>query len=102
MDEPRKKRLVILGGGYAGMTIARFLEKRAGKIGWEIVLINRDNFFLFTPMLGEVATGSIETRHIINPIRQLCRRIRFEEREVLAINTPKKVVKVRQEATGRE
>ncbi|MCI0329843.1 MAG: NAD(P)/FAD-dependent oxidoreductase [candidate division Zixibacteria bacterium] len=94
--------MVILGGGYAGMTIARFLEKRADKIGWEIVLINRDNFFLFTPMLGEVATGSIETRHIINPIRQLCRRIRFEEREVLDINTRKKVVKVRQEATGRE
>ncbi len=102
MVEPGKKRLVILGGGYAGMTIARFLEKRADKIGWEIVLINRDNFFLFTPMLGEVATGSIETRHIINPIRQLCRRIRFEEREVLGVDPKRKVVKVRQEATGRE
>ncbi len=84
------------------MTLARFLEKRADEIGWEILLINRDNFFLFTPMLGEVATGSIETRHIINPIRQLCRRIRFEEREVLAIDPKRKAVKVRQEATGRE
>ena len=102
MPEANKKRLVILGGGYAGMTIARFLEKRANKIGWEVMLINRDNFFLFTPMLGEVATGSIETRHIINPIRQLCRRIRFEEREVLAIDPKRKVVRVRQEATGRE
>ena len=94
--------MLILGGGYAGMTIARFLEKRADRIGWEILLINRDNFFLFTPMLGEVATGSIETRHIINPIRQLCRRIRFEEREVLTIDFKRKVVKVRQEMTGRE
>lgn len=102
MAEAVKKRLVILGGGYAGMTIGRFLEKRADKIGWEIVLINRDNFFLFTPMLGEVATGSIETRHIINPIRQLCRRVRFEEREVLSIDPKRKVVKVRQEATGAE
>jgi len=102
MSELSKKRLVILGGGYGGMTIARFLEKRADKIGWEVVLINRDNFFLFTPMLGEVATGSIETRHIINPIRQLCRRVRFEEREVEGIDPKRKVVKVRQEATGRE
>ncbi|MCI0405246.1 MAG: NAD(P)/FAD-dependent oxidoreductase [candidate division Zixibacteria bacterium] len=102
MAEAAKKRLVILGGGYGGMTLARFLEKRADEIGWEILLINRDNFFLFTPMLGEVATGSIETRHIINPIRQLCRRIRFEEREVLAIDPKRKAVKVRQEATGRE
>ncbi len=82
------------------MTIGRFLEKRIDQIGWEVVLINRDNFFLFTPMLGEVATGSIETRHIINPIRQLCRRVRFEEREVLSIDPKRKVVKVRQEATG--
>ena len=102
MAEAAKKQLVILGGGYAGMTIARHLEKHAEEIGWEIVLINRDNFFLFTPMLGEVATGSIETRHIINPIRQLCRRVRFAEREVLAIDPRRKVVKVRQEATGRE
>jgi len=102
MAESQKKRLLILGGGYAGMTVARFLEKRANKIGWEVILINRDNFFLFTPMLGEVATGSIETRHIINPIRQLCRRIRFHEREVLAIDPKRKAVQVRQEATGRE
>jgi len=102
MAESQKKRLLILGGGYAGMTVARFLEKRANKIGWEVMLINRDNFFLFTPMLGEVATGSIETRHIINPIRQLCRRIRFHEREVLAIDPKRKAVQVRQEATGRE
>ncbi len=59
MTGQARKRLVILGGGYAGMTIGRYLEKRAGRIGWDIAIINRGNFFLFTQIVGEVATGSI-------------------------------------------
>lgn len=84
------------------MPVAQYLDKRLAGSEWEAVLINRDNFFLFTPMLGEVACGSIETRHILNPIRQLCRWVRFLEREVTAIEPKRKIVRTRQEATGRE
>lgn len=93
-------KIVILGGGFAGMPVAHYLEKRLSGTGWEALLLNRDNFFLFTPMLGEVACGSIESRHIVNPIRQLCRQVRFEEREVISINPAGKFVETKQEATG--
>lgn len=102
MSPGSKKRIVILGGGFAGMPVAQYLDKRLSGTEWEALLINRDNFFMFTPMLGEVAAGSIETRHILNPIRQLCRRVRFEEREVVAIDPKQKTVRARQEATGTE
>ncbi len=96
------KRIVILGGGFAGMQVAQYLDKRLAKSDWEATLINQDNFFLFTPMLGEITAGSIETRHILNPIRQLCKNVRFLEREVVAIDPKNKTVRTRQEATGRE
>jgi len=50
---PRKKRIVILGGGFGGVYAAIHLEKllvREGSVG--ICLVSRDNFFLFTPMLS--------------------------------------------------
>ncbi len=84
------------------MPVAQYLDRWLADTEWEALLINRDNFFMFTPMLGEVAAGSIETRHILNPIRQLCRRVRFEEREVMAIDPKQKTVRARQEATGAE
>jgi NADH dehydrogenase len=102
MSVGSKKRIVILGGGFAGMQVARHLDKRLAGAEWEALLVNRDNFFMFTPMLGEIAAGSIETRHILNPIRQLCKNVRFLEREVVAIDPKSKTVRTRQEATGRE
>lgn len=52
----------------------------------KISIISRENFFLFTPMLPEVASGSIETRHIVHPIRQLCRKIHFYQSVVESID----------------
>ena len=40
----------------------------------EIVLVSEDNFLLFTPMLPQVASGMIETRHIVMPIRTICEK----------------------------
>ena len=65
-----KKKIVILGGGFAGLECTRKLEeyfKDDSEI--EIVLVSEDNFLLFTPMLPQVASGMIETRHIVMPIR---------------------------------
>jgi NADH dehydrogenase FAD-containing subunit len=56
-----KQRIVILGGGFGGLYTARELEKRLGAdAGAEITLVNRDNFFLFTPMLHEVAASDLD------------------------------------------
>jgi len=62
-------RVVIVGGGFAGVSTARALAKLGGGQRFEITLIARQNFTLFTPMLPEAATGSIETRHIVQPLR---------------------------------
>ena len=54
-------RIVILGGGFAGVTAAVELARRcAGLLPVHVTLISNQNFFLFTPMLAEAATGAVE------------------------------------------
>ncbi|MBI3014467.1 MAG: NAD(P)/FAD-dependent oxidoreductase [Candidatus Tectomicrobia bacterium] len=66
-------RILILGGGFAGVTTAMELAKRcAGVLPVHITLLSEQNFFLFTPMLAEAATGAVESRHVLYPIRPLC------------------------------
>lgn len=93
---PGRRRVVILGGGWGGMYTALTLERllRPGE-GVEVVLINRENFFLFTPMLPEVAGSAIDTAHIVNPIRRLLRRTRFVAGEVEGIALEERLVTVR-------
>ena len=90
------KRIVILGGGFAGIKILQQLQKEfQDNIDVDITIVSRDNFFLFTPMLPEVAASAIETRHIITPIRSFCKRARFFEAYVDSINLQKKQVSIR-------
>jgi len=82
-------RIVILGGGFAGVTTALELAKRcAGVLPVHITLVSDQNFFLFTPMLAEAATGAVESRHIVYPIRPLCGAwgIEFGEMSVEAVD----------------
>jgi len=57
---------LILGGGFAGSYVARFLGKRGATI------VSRENFMLYTPMLPEAASGTLEPRHVVVPIRMMC------------------------------
>lgn len=82
-------RVLIVGGGFAGVTTAVELAKRcAGALPVHITLISDRNFFLFTPMLAEAATGAVEARHVVYPIRPLCSAwgIEFGEMSVEAID----------------
>ena len=73
-----RKQIVILGGGFGGLYTARELEKKLGvDPDVEITLVNRDNFFLFTPMLHEVAASDLDPADILNPIRKLFEAISF-------------------------
>lgn len=69
--------IVILGGGFAGVAVARRLEARLRADEAEIVLLSRENYSLFTPMLPEVMSGELEVRHVVTPVRAQLRRTRF-------------------------
>ncbi|MGI9009836.1 MAG: NAD(P)/FAD-dependent oxidoreductase [Nitrososphaeraceae archaeon] len=90
------KRILILGGGFAGIKILQQLQKEfQDNIDIDITVVSRDNFFLFTPMLPEVAASAIETRHILTPIRSFCKRARFYEANIDSINLKEKEAVIR-------
>jgi|FaiFalDrversion3_1042247.scaffolds.fasta_scaffold13060_2 NADH dehydrogenase len=79
--------IVILGGGFGGIYAGLRLEKIASATeGMKVTLISRDNFFVFTPMLHEVSSGSIATRHITIPIRTILRCCDVQEAEIESID----------------
>jgi NADH dehydrogenase FAD-containing subunit len=81
------KRILILGGGFAGVEVLRRLQDRfQNDVSVDITMVSKDNFFLFTPMLHEVASGMIETRHIVTPIRAFCNRAKFYAAKVESID----------------
>jgi NADH dehydrogenase len=80
MDLPvgTKYKVYILGGGFGGLYAALELERRLGSdLDVEITLVNRDNFFLFTPMLHEVAASGLDLSAIVNPVRKLLRKVQI-------------------------
>jgi NADH:quinone reductase (non-electrogenic) len=78
MPERAQERVLILGGGFAGMYAALEFERILGEDdSLEVTLVNEDNFFLFTPMLHEVAASDLDPTAIVNPVRKLLRRVRF-------------------------
>jgi NADH dehydrogenase len=91
-----KKQIVILGGGFGGLYTVLELEKCLGRdSGVEITLVNRDNFFLFTPMLHEVAASDLDPADIVNPIRKLLKQAHLFVGNVEAIDLKGKKVIVR-------
>src|SRR6266545_348102 len=81
-----RKRVLVLGGGFGGMYTARRLERRLPPDEAEIVLINPENYMLYTPLLPEAAAGTIEPRHVVVPLRQALRRTRVRVGNVTAVD----------------
>jgi NADH dehydrogenase len=92
---PTKKRILIVGGGFGGIYAALELERRLkARDAAEVTIVNRDNFFLFTPMLHEVAASDLDVTHIVNPIRKLLPKTGFFDGDVEAIDVERQVVVV--------
>jgi NADH:ubiquinone reductase (H+-translocating) len=82
-----KKRIVIAGGGFAGLYAAKYLDKTIARhADVEVGLISDENFTLFTPLLHEVAAGDLYPSDIINPLRRILRHVMVVEAEVEAID----------------
>lgn len=89
------KSILILGSGFGGLYTALNLEKTLARDeDIEITLINRENFFLFTPMLHEVAASDLDITHIVSPIRKLLRRVNIFNGDVENIDLESKTVTV--------
>src|SRR5947199_8156883 len=88
-----QKKILILGGGFAGVQVLRKIQDAfENDVSVDISLVSRDNFFLFTPMLPEISSGMIESRHIATPVRSFCKRARFYEASVESIDIQTKQV----------
>ena len=95
MTAHKKTRIVILGGGFAGLHAAMHLDDTLARDpDIEITLVNRENFFLFTPMLHEVAASDLDLTNIVNPVRKLLKRVMFFAGEVESIDLDQKSVRV--------
>jgi NADH dehydrogenase len=92
--------IVIVGGGFAGIAVGRRLERRLRAGEAEIVLLSRDNYSLFTPMLPEVTSGELEVRHVVTPIREQLARTRFVLADVDAIDVARREVTYHHVLTG--
>jgi NADH dehydrogenase len=66
MDRDARGGTLVLGGGFAGGYVARLLGKRGATI------VSPENFMLYTPMLPEAASGTLEPRHVVVPLRMMC------------------------------
>jgi len=105
LSEPaasRKTQIVILGGGfgglYAALRLQRLLRKRDDV---DVTLVSRENFFLLTQMLPQVAASGIDTRHIVTPVRAVCKRVGFYEAEVKDVDLDAKRVTIAHEQGPR-
>lgn len=77
--------IVIVGGGFAGTALARSLERRMPR-DWDIVLLSKENYIVYTPLLPEVVGASILPGHAVAPIRQMIKRTRYYRVEVTGLD----------------
>jgi len=97
----RRPRIVILGGGFAGAYCAQALQRRLRGMDAEVMLIDRQNYFVFSPLLVEAGTGSLEPRHAVVSIRAFLPNATFKMVELSGLDTDQQLVHYRLPETDR-
>jgi NADH dehydrogenase len=108
------KRIVVLGGGFAGVSAAQELARQlrrehrlAGASGStsndaiEVLLLNRDNYFVFQPLLADIISGTIETTHVVVPLRRMLPGCGVEVGYVNGIDVRAQAVQLRRRLSGQ-
>ncbi len=94
-------RVVVIGGGFGGLEALKALRKpiRLGRV--TVTLVDKENFFQFNPLLPEVATGAVETRHIVHPLRRMCQAmgVRFVRNKVRHVDAVGRVLHLHNDLT---
>lgn len=91
-------RVLILGGGFGGFYTALGLERRLRGRAHQVTLVSNENYLLYTPLLPEAASGALEPRHLVVPLRSALRRTEVVVGTVAAIDVPGHAVTVRPQA----
>ena len=93
MTRKQRKRIVVLGGGFGGIYTAMYLEQALRQHDdLEILLINKENYFVFQPMLAEVVSGSIGILDIVSPIRRMLPRTDLHVRDIESIDVESQTI----------
>ena len=93
MTVSQTQRIIILGGGFGGVYAAMYLERRLRyRPDIEVVLISKENYFVFQPMLAEVVSGSIGILDTVSPLRRLLPRTTLYIRDVEEIHLENQTV----------
>ncbi len=92
-----KKKIIVIGGGFGGVFAAKSLEK-LGRGTLDVELVNNNNYFVFQPLLPEVAASSINSADAVVPLRQLLSNVQVRQARVMGIDFAKKTVIVMQGA----
>jgi NADH dehydrogenase len=88
-------RVVILGGGFGGVSTAQRLERlTAQDESFDVTLISQSNYLLFTPMLAEVASSALQAQHISTPLRAACPHTKFIRASVEKIDVESSTIQL--------
>jgi len=87
-------RILILGGGFAGLTAARRLERKLPPHAAQVTLVNDVNFMLYTPLLPGAAGGTLEPRHVVVPLREELRSTELRLGQVTGADPARRTVTV--------
>jgi len=87
-------RIVILGGGFAGAYCAQALGREARRGVVDVTLIDRHDYFAFTPLLFEAGIGALEPRHAVVPLRDFTRSTTFRMAEVTGVDFERREVRI--------
>jgi len=98
---PSIKNILILGGGFGAITVLEKIQKdlRGEKIN--ITIVSEKNYFLFTPMLPQVASGLLHPSSISIPIRNFCKNAKFYQATIEAIDLEQKLVTIHRSFDGK-
>ena len=88
-----KHRVVVLGGGFAGVYCAKYLTGMLGRRkDVHVELLSEENYFVFQPLLPEVAAGGVNANHVVNPIRDIVPKAQFRWSKVQSVDVKKQLV----------
>ncbi len=106
------RRVIVLGGGFAGVSAAQELAKQLkkrhrlagakgvdGALAYEVLLLNRDNYFVFQPLLADIISGTIEPTHVVVPLRRMLSGVGVEVGSIDGIDVMAREVRLRRRSS---